>query len=637
VLAETQDIRVLFESIWSQEFPVANRSLVEELKRRNVFRVAIAYLAGSWLAIQIADTVLPRFGFGEAAVTNVIILIGIGFVPAMLGAWLFQRTSAGIRLDTAGATPLSDVSHKRFDQAVIGLLVLAVVFFAVDKFILDPARDSAMVQQARDAGRADAAVEAFGDRSIAVLPFVNLSSDPEQEYFSDGISEELLNLLAQIPQLRVVSRSTAFTFKGTDIVIPEVARKLNVAHVLEGSVRKAGNKLRITAQLIDGRTDTHLWSETYDRETGDVFAIQDEIAARVVNELKLKLLGGNPSSEEIDPLAYDLYLRARHLLHEDLDSEEDLQAYTYLKKVQELEPDWVPGIAELLRAVYRLSFKMPQAQDQYRQQGWELLETLERVDVTGARALSWRGWLNWNWLGDMQLAARYQEEASAIDPRSLDFLRGMSIFLFELQRYEEARAVAEYLVSNDPACTPCISTLTRSLRALGRHREAAERLEKILEWREPSASIYWLIGVPWLVAGEPAKALAYFEKMDMKGEENLGRMLALHDLGRMDEFERDFERFRESHPDEPEGIARIYAWTGNRDQAFHWLDVMVEKQGPQSVNLVKTDLYSKIQDDPRWQAFLERNDANDQDYANIRFNPVYLPEIQQLIDAPGKS
>ena len=157
------------------------------------------------------------------------------------------------------------------------------------------------------------AAPAVPDKSIAVLPFVDMSADKDQEYMSDGLAEELLNLLAQIPALHVTSRTSAFAFKGKSIAISDIARQLNVAHVLEGSVRKSGNRLRITAQLIDARTDTHLWSETYDRTLEDIFSVQDEIAATVVAHLKIKLLGAAPKARETDPKAYALYLQARQL------------------------------------------------------------------------------------------------------------------------------------------------------------------------------------------------------------------------------------------------------------------------------------------------------------------------------------
>lgn len=611
---------------------MANSSFVRELGRRNVIRVALAYLAGSWLLIQVADTVLPRLGFTDRAVVNVILVLAVGFLPALLLAWIFQWTPQGIQRDTPTSAPSSPAATRRFDRAIIATLVLAVGYFAFDKFVLDPARDASQVQRAREEGRADAFVRAYGNRSIAVLPFVNLSPDPEQEYFSDGIAEELLNLLAKIPELRVISRSTAFTFKGQDIVVPEVAKKLNVAHILEGSVRRSGNRVRITAQLIDAQTDTHLWSETYDREMGDVFAIQDEISAKVVEALKLQLLGGAPSAEQVDPRAYDLYLRGRHLLHRDISADADREALGYLEKVVEMEPEWVPGITELLRAVYRQSNEAPAQRAEYRRRGWALLEVLERADKQGARALGWRGYLTWTWLGDLQLAARYLERSSMIDPENIDHLRGESAFLGELGRYEEALAVAEYLVVNDPGCTPCISNMVFNLRSLGRHREAAERLEKILDWHVPTNSTYWSLGLSWLVAGEPQKALGYFDAMGEPPGQNLGRLMALHDLGREAEFEQEFARYRETNRDHPEGVARAYAWTGQKDEAFEWLDRMVEQDGPEYAGLVKTDLYSKLKDDPRWPAFLERNGQSDEGLEQVEFNPRLPAAITERIN-----
>jgi len=236
---------------------------------------------------------------------------------------------------------------RRLDRLFLVALALALGFFVFDKFVLDPARDAEELatarQEARQEGRSDAIIESFGDKSIAVLPFVNMSSDPEQEYFADGISEELLTLLARIPKLRVISRSSAFSFKGKDVNIPEVARQLNVAHVLEGSVRKSGDRIRITAQLIEARSDTLLWLETYDRTLDDIFAIQDDVAAAVVEELKLTLLGEAPRAVRANPQAYALYIQAAHLFsmaHE----EEYGRAEELVKQALEIDPDYVDAL-----------------------------------------------------------------------------------------------------------------------------------------------------------------------------------------------------------------------------------------------------------------------------------------------------
>jgi TolB-like protein len=182
-------------------------------------------------------------------------------------------------VDVVREQSITRFTGKKLDRVIMMLLALALCYFAFDKFILDPVEDAELVEETAQQVCSDLLTESYGDRSIAVLPFVNMSSDPEQEYFSDGISGELLNLLSRIPKLRVIPRSSAFSFKGKDIDFPTIAEQLNVAYVLEGSVRKAGNLVRITTQLIEARSDTRLWSETYERQLENIFVIQDEISA----------------------------------------------------------------------------------------------------------------------------------------------------------------------------------------------------------------------------------------------------------------------------------------------------------------------------------------------------------------------
>ena len=301
-------------------------SFFVELKRRNVIRVAVAYVVAAWLVIQVVETIFPAFGFGDAAIRTVVIVLAIGLVPAVIFAWAFELTPDGLKRekDVDRSQSIAPRTGKRLDRVIMVVLALALGYFAFDKFVLAPQRTADLQQElteqlatvaeeAREAGRTDALLESYGDKSIAVLPFVNMSADKDQEYFSDGIAEELLNLLAKVSALRVISRTSAFSFKGTDLKLTEVAEELNVANILEGSVRRAGDRIRVTVQLIEARSDTHLWSETYDRTFDDIFAIQDEIAAKVVEQLKITLLGAAPTIEATDPRAYSLYLRARSL------------------------------------------------------------------------------------------------------------------------------------------------------------------------------------------------------------------------------------------------------------------------------------------------------------------------------------
>jgi TolB-like protein len=289
-------------------------SFFAELKRRNVFRVGAAYLVVAWLLMQVTDTVVPALHLPGWIVTAVVLFLIIGLPLALIFAWAFELTAEGLKRE-AEVEPAESISHRtgrKLDYLIIGTLVLALGYFAYDKVLLDPQRDAALVERTTQAFEKQAATAADAQKSIAVLPFANMSADPEQEYFVDGLAEELLNLLAGIPELRVAARTSSFSFKNENVDIRAIAEKLNVEHILEGSVRKAGDTLRITAQLIEADSGYHLWSRRFDRQIEDVFAIQEEIAAAVVDALKISLLGEVAKVEEINPEAYTLYLQGKH-------------------------------------------------------------------------------------------------------------------------------------------------------------------------------------------------------------------------------------------------------------------------------------------------------------------------------------
>ncbi len=302
--------------------------LVSELRRRNVFRMVVLYAIAAWLIMQVAEVIIDLANLPHWIGPTILALLAVSFPIALIFSWFYELTSEGISLeiDVAPSESTTQVTGRRLDFIVMSLLCAAVILFAYDKWWI-----GGPPQQ-----------------SIAVLPFENMSADPEQEYFSDGISAELLNLLTKIPELRVISRASAFSYKGKDIDIPTVAEQLNVAHVLEGSVRKAGNRVRITAQLIEARSDTHLWSETYERTLDDIFATQDEIAARVVEQLKLTLLGDAPTVQATDPEAYALVLQARYLRHQMTPDSLD-KSIALLEQALAIDPDYAAAWAGLAR------------------------------------------------------------------------------------------------------------------------------------------------------------------------------------------------------------------------------------------------------------------------------------------------
>src|SRR6476469_2519688 len=312
-----------------------------ELKRRNVVRMAGLYLVAAWLLTQVAGTVLPMFGAPDWLPRTIVILLAIGFIPALIFSWAFELTTEGLKRDAE--VPIEESiapqTARRLDRMIIAVLLLAVSYFALDKFVLAPRRQ--LAQQRNESVSTDAP-------SIAVLPFVNMTSDKEQDYFSDGLSEELLSLLSKIPNLKVAARTSSFSFKGKGVEIPEIARQLRVANVLEGSVRTSGDQLRITAQLIRAAEGYHLWSQTYDRKMDDIFKIQDEIAGEVVKELKVKLLGAAPKVRTTDPQAYALFLPARELGRQHT-PEAFTKSDALFRQVLEIDPRYAPAWNGLAR------------------------------------------------------------------------------------------------------------------------------------------------------------------------------------------------------------------------------------------------------------------------------------------------
>src|SRR6059058_5477175 len=260
-----------------------------ELKRRNVIRFAGLYLVGAWLLVQVAGTVLPMFGALDWLPRSIVILLAIGFLPALIFSWVFELTPQGLKRDedVPPEQSIAPQTGRRMNRMIIAVLVLALAYFAVDKFVLSQRREKSAAGTPSSESNA-----APNEKSVAVLAFANLSDDKGSEYFSDGISEELLTVLQKIPGLHVAARTSAFSFKGKNATAQEIGQKLGVAHLVEGSVRKAGDVVRIAARLTQAETGEQLWSENFTRDLKDVFAVQTELAQTIVEQLRGQLTDG---------------------------------------------------------------------------------------------------------------------------------------------------------------------------------------------------------------------------------------------------------------------------------------------------------------------------------------------------------
>jgi len=605
-------------------------SIVEELKRRNVFRVVIAYVIIAWLILQVGDTLAPALHLPESINTALAFFLILGFPLAIFLAWAYELTPEGLKKekDVDRTKSITHATGRKLDYVIIAVLILALGYFAYDKFVLDPSREAELVQaitetvaeQATESREAETA-----DKSIAVLPFVNMSSDPEQEYFADGISEELLNQLARIPELRVIARTSSFAYKGKDVKIADVAHELNVGHVLEGSVRKSGNQVRITAQLIHAADSSHLWSETYNRTLDDIFAIQDEIAAAVVKQLKVTLLGAAPTVEETDPEAYALYLQANQLSRgaTPWGFEQSIVLY---RQALEIAPDYAAAWVNLaVTYAAQGSFGLRPFNESF-ELAREAANRALAIDPSSASAHATLGRIAMEHGGDLAVAVQHLEHAQALEPTNTYALLVAGDLARILGQTNDAVALLEYLVARDPFSPPRLGYLGRAYLSAGRPDEAIASFRAAL--RFSPGFVMAQLGIGWglLQTGEPEAALAAVRKESSEVHRLLGLALIHHALGQTTESDAALAELIERHEqDSAAWIAFVLAFRGETDRSFVWLDKAAQNNDPELTSLLGGFAdHANIHDDPRWLPFLERIGRSPAQLAAIEFK-VTLP------------
>ena len=451
-------------------------SFVDELKRRNVFRVGIAYAIAAWLLLQMVDVVVPIIDAPDWVSKAILLLIAVGFPLALLFAWAFELTPDGLKFerDVDRSQSITHTTGRKLDFAIIGILAVAVALFAIDKFIWSAAPDGP---------------EVAAKRSLAVIPFVNMSNDPEQVFFSDGISEEILNTLVRAEGISVASRTSSFAYRNHDQSIPQIAETLGVLFVLEGSVRKDGDKLRITAQLIDAKSDRHLWSETYDRKLVDIFAVQSDIANSITTAIHNELGIESDARISVKTLtdnmtAYDLYLKGS-LAHAHRLVPEDLQnSALWLEQAVEIDPDFAVAW-EALAAVYS-TIPFWNIQDR------TLEEYIRMSNDAADRALELDPNLAYAWgikgsnitavpPYDLIEGNDYYEAALKADPRNATMLNWYGSGLQMSGYLEEGLALQRKCLDVDPGYVNCVFFVEQGLHALGRHAEAMAVADQYLE------------------------------------------------------------------------------------------------------------------------------------------------------------
>ena len=324
-------------------------SFFEELKRRNVFRVGIAYAVSAWVLLQVVDLVLENISAPPLVMQVFMLALAIGFPIALIFAWAFEMTPEGVKLEkhVDRSQSITRKTAQRMNRNIIIALVIAVTLLLVDKF--KPETETGAEPKSAKVESVEVLLPKLEEKekSIAVLPFVDMSPEGDQAYFADGISEEILNVLVKTHTLKVAGRTSSFQFRGREVDLRTIGEQLGVRHILEGSVRKANNRVRITAQLVTASDGFHLWSETYDRELTDIFAIQDEIARSITDALAIELnladTGKSLVSVSTSNMeAYDRYLEGRGLIAQRLDFP---RAIRLLEEATQMDPDFAEGWA----------------------------------------------------------------------------------------------------------------------------------------------------------------------------------------------------------------------------------------------------------------------------------------------------
>jgi TolB-like protein/DNA-binding winged helix-turn-helix (wHTH) protein/Tfp pilus assembly protein PilF len=503
----------------------------------------------------------------------------------------------------SASTRLPPVSRRDWRGVVAFTLVLILALYAIDRLLLSP-------------------VVVPPQRSIAVLPFDNLSAQPEQDYFADGLSEELMSLLTRIPELRVAARGSSFAFRGQSLDTREVAERLQVAHLLTGSVRRLGNRVRVTAQLVDAGQGYQLWSATYDRTLDDIFAIQEEIATEVVAQLSLRLLDGAPRARETEPQAYTLYLQARHVAEQHTAAGMH-QAVGLYRQALAIDPAYLPAWNELAGVYANLAGIGELERDEAFRLAREAAHRALAVDADYAPALDRLGWLALYQDNDLVEAARLYGRALRLEPNNATIRSNAAVLAIGLGRLPRAIEMLEDGARRDPISAIAHSNLASAYYLAGRLDAAAASLDKTLTLSPDYTGARYRLARIRLLQGDVAAAQTATESEPLPAGRLLGLALVHHALGDEDASESALQELLAMWGDRAAGnVAEAYAWRGEVDLAFHWLTRELQVNGASGFLEYRWNpMLEPLHRDPRWTGLLRRAGFDDVSLAAIDFPP----------------
>ncbi len=607
-------------------------SFFAELKRRNVLKVAIAYVILSWLLVQVADVVFPALNLPDWSVTLVVALLLLGFLPILIFAWVYELTPEGLERteDVGHGESITPETGRKMDILIVVLSALVIGVVTLDRMIPErlPTPDlSETIQDIDPAKLAASWTEPPSKSSIAVLPFVNMSADPDQEYFSDGLAEELLNMLSRVPTLLVTSRTSAFSFKDKDVTIAEIAKALNVAYVLEGSVRKSGNRVRITAQLIDAERDVHLWSETWDRTLDDVFAIQDDIANRVVAKMTDNSAEKAPEAVRTNSDAYDLFLLANNLLR-NINEKNVKKAIELYERAVDIDPAYVPAWTHLAGLYSNLA----------RATGWhnivgrrkalnksrEAIERAMAINPEYPEVYAVLGSLAREDSHDLNSSINYYKKGLELDPSNSTLLNNTAMVLMDVERMGDALKIYQDLVIRDPINITRLSNYADALYQAGDFERADALLDRALMLSPEAPFIIWFRAASYCLQNQYNACLESFSALaDLVGDEShrlVGEAYAFPAMGRRKEGEEALEQLlKDTHLTYTAGV--LLTRYGQYERALDYLEKLEFRR--RRFVFVTPD-FEVLHDNPRWQRLIEEWESEEErvkkKYADVEFD-----------------
>jgi serine/threonine-protein kinase len=598
--------------------PLLHLPVFEQLKQRNVFRVAILYLVVCWLILDPVHVIFHMLDVPIWANRLVVILMALGFPAVVIFAWVYEITPEGLKptVEVPHHKSIRKLTGRRLDRAIIAVLAVALTYFVVDKFwisrhVASPkVVTSATPEMAAPANPASATAATFAPppHSIAVLPFVNLSGDPNQQYFSDGLTEELLNSLSRINDLQVAARTSSFSFQGEHPDIATVAHKLNVGAVLEGSVRRSAHTVRINAQLVNSITGFHLWSQSYDRDLGDILKLQAEIANAVASALKITLLGDTAARIELggtgNAAAFDAYLRGLKAFNNFHDTRDHQTAITAYSEAIRMDPGYALAFAgrSIVLSAYAREATTRSA----------IREGFDRAQADANQAIALAPELA---QGHVALARFFEaslffakaneeyERAAALAPGSAQVLRDYGRFAANMGRFDAGIAAARRAVVLDPLNPQSHFALASALNRAHRYEESLAASAEAIGLDPDAPRGYAVRGPAYYSLGNFQGARSSCEVKPEYWANQWCLAMAYDKLGRHADAEAALAKLKAANGDfAAYQFATIYAQWGNTAKALEWLETAMRLRDPGLVWLKTDRLLDPLRKEPRFQA-----------------------------------